>query len=61
MKPDVVEYFIKRFTNENDTILDPFMGLNTTGIACIDNNRSFIGIELDKEYFNIAKERINKK
>lgn len=47
-------------TNEKDTILDLFMGSGTTGIACINTNRNFIGIELNENYFNIAKERMNK-
>ena len=46
------------WSNENDTILDPFMGSGTTGVACIDLNRDFIGIELDEGYFKIAKDRI---
>lgn len=45
-------------SNENELILDPFMGGGTTGVACINTNRRFIGIELDDEYFNKAKERI---
>ena len=49
---------ILSWSNENDTILDPFMGSGTTGIACIDLNRDFIGIELDEGYFKIAKDRI---
>ena len=47
-------------TNKNDTVLDLFMGSGTTGVACINTNRNFIGIELDEKYFNIAKERIEK-
>ena len=47
------------WSNENDVILDPFMGSGTTGVAAKNLNRSFIGIELDKDYFEIAKERIN--
>lgn len=43
---------------ENDLVLDPFMGSGTTGIACKRLNRNFIGIELDKNYFDVAKERI---
>ena len=42
----------------NDIIPDPFMGSGTTGIACVNNNRNFIGIELDKQYFDIAQNRI---
>lgn len=45
-------------TNDNDVVLDPFMGSGTTGVACKNLNRNFIGIELDENYFNIAKERI---
>ena len=45
-------------TNEGDTVLDAFMGSGSTGIACKNLNRNFIGIELDENYFNIAKERI---
>ena len=44
---------------KNDIILDPFMGSGTTGVACKNLNRYFIGIELDKGYFDIATERIN--
>ena len=45
-------------TNENETVLDPFMGSGTTGVACKNLNRNFIGMELDEDYFKIAKERI---
>ena len=45
-------------TEENDTILDCFMGSGTTGVACVELNRNFIGIEIDEHYFKIAKERI---
>ena len=53
-----MEYLIKTYTKENETVLDFTMGSGTTGIACCNLNRNFIGIELDKEYFNIAKKRI---
>ena len=46
-------------TNENDVVLDPFMGSGTTGVACLDLNRKFIGIELDKNYFKLAIDRLN--
>ena len=46
------------WSDEEDTVLDPFMGSGSTGIACINTNRNFIGMELDKEYFKIAKDRI---
>ena len=55
---ELIEQIILKSTDENDTILDPFMGSGTTGIACVNNNRNFIGIELDKQYFDIAQNRI---
>ena len=54
------EYLIKTYTNEGDTVLDNVMGSGTTGVACKSLNRNFIGMELDENYFNIAKERIEK-
>ena len=54
----LMEYLIKTYTNENETVLDFTMGSGTTGVACVNTNRSFIGIELDNKYFEIAKERI---
>lgn len=50
---------IKTWTNEGDTVIDPFMGSGTTGIACDKLNRDFIGIEINKEYYDLAKERIS--
>lgn len=55
---DLCEYLIKTYTNECDTVLDNCMGSGTTGVACLNTNRSFIGIEKDEEYFEIAKKRI---
>lgn len=55
----LMEYLIKTYTNEGDTVLDFTMGSGTTGVACKHLNRNFIGIELDDNYFNVAKERIN--
>lgn len=55
----LMEILIKNSSNEQDKVLDPFMGSGSTGVACINTNRNFIGIELDENYFNIAKERIN--
>lgn len=52
------EYLIKTYTNEGETVLDNCMGSGTTGVACKNLNREFIGMELDEGYFNIAKERI---
>ena len=53
------EYLIKTYTNESETVLDNCMGSGTTGVACKNLNRNFIGIELDLEYFKIAEKRIN--
>ena len=55
----LMEYLIKTYTNEGETVLDFTMGSGTTGVACKNLNRNFIGIELDPEYFKIAKKRIN--
>lgn len=54
----LLEYLIKTYTNENMVILDNTMGSGSTGVACVNTNRDFIGIELDEKYFNIACERI---
>jgi site-specific DNA-methyltransferase (adenine-specific) len=54
----LIEYFINTYTNENDTVLDNCMGSGTTGIACKNTKRNFIGIELDEKYFKIAENRI---
>jgi site-specific DNA-methyltransferase (adenine-specific) len=54
----LLEYLIKTYTNENDTVLDFTMGSGSTGVACKNLNRKFIGIEKDQKYFNIAKDRI---
>lgn len=55
----LMEYLIKNYTNEGETVLDFCMGSGTTGVACKNLNRNFIGIELDSEYFKIAEKRIN--
>ena len=55
----LMEYLIKTYTNEDETVLDNCMGPGTTGVACKNINRNFIGIELDPEYFKIAEKRIN--
>ncbi len=55
---DLLEYLIKTYSNEGDTVLDNCMGSGSTGVACANTNRNFIGIELDKHYFDIAKKRI---
>ena len=54
----LLEYLIKTYTNENDTVLDFTMGSGSTGVACKNLNRNFIGIEKDEKYFDIAKQRI---
>lgn len=55
----LLEYLIKTYTNEGDTVLDFCMGSGSTGVACKNTGRNFIGIELDEEYFKIAEERID--
>ena len=55
----LLKYLIKTYTNEGDLVLDNCMGSGSTGVACVNLNRDFIGIELDENYFNIAQERIN--
>mgnify|MGYP000869378630 FL=1 len=57
----LLEDLIKTFSNENDLVVDLTMGSCSTGIACINTNRNFIGIELDKKYFNISKKRVEEK
>jgi len=58
---DLFEYLIKTYSNENDTILDNTFGSCTTGIACINTNRNFIGIENNMDYFNISLKRVEEK
>ena len=55
----LLEYLIKTYTHEGYTVLDVTMGSGSTGVACVNTNRKFIGIELDKDYFAIAEQRIN--
>ena len=56
---ELCEYLIKTYTNEGETVLDNCMGSGSTGVACVNTNRKFIGIELDDKYFEIAKQRIS--
>ena len=56
---DLLEYLIRTYTDEGMIVLDNCMGSGTTGVACVNTNRKFIGIEKDENYFNIAKERID--
>lgn len=55
----LLEYLIKTYTNEGDLVLDNCMGSGSTGVACLNTNRNFIGIELDENFYNIAKNRID--
>lgn len=60
VKPlEIIQNLILNSSNEGDTILDCFMGSGTTGAACVNTNRNFIGMELDEQYFKIAQDRIN--
>jgi DNA modification methylase len=54
----MMEYLIRTYTNEGETVLDNCMGSGTTGVACVNTGRKFIGIEQDSKYFQIAKQRI---
>lgn len=56
----LIEHLIKLFTQENAVVIDPFMGSGTTGVACANTEREFIGIELSEEYFELSKNRIQK-
>ena len=55
---DLLEYLIKTYTNEGELVLDFTMGSGSTGVACLNTNRKFIGIELNEKYFNTAKDRL---
>lgn len=55
---DLHRFYISNSSNENDVVLDPFVGSGSTGIACIEENRKFIGVEIDEQYFKIAEERM---
>jgi len=55
----LLEYLIKTYTNEGETVLDNCMGSGSTGVACVNLKRNFIGMEIEEEYFKIAEERIN--
>lgn len=56
---ELLEYLIKTYTNEGELVLDFTMGSGSTGVACNNTNRDFIGIELNIDYYNIANKRIN--
>lgn len=55
---ELIKFYIENSSNENDIVLDPFMGSGSTGVACVNTGRNFIGIELDEQYFKTAKSRI---
>ena len=57
----LMEYLIKTYTNKGDIVLDNTMGSGTTGLACVNTGRDFIGIELDKKYYKIADDRLRQK
>ncbi len=61
MNQDVSDFFIQNFTQKNDTIIDPFAGLMTTGLSCIKYNRNFIGIEKEKEHIELGKKILEKR
>ena len=56
---NLCRYLIRTYTNEGDLVLDNTMGSGTTGVACVNTNRKFIGIELDEKYYDISCKRIN--
>jgi len=56
---EMMEYLIKTYSNEGDVILDNTMGSGTTGVACVNTNRNFIGIEMEENYYKIAEQRIS--
>lgn len=55
---DLMQFYIENSSQEGDVVLDPFMGSGSTGVACLNTGRNFIGIELDDEYMDVARERI---
>lgn len=55
---DLITSLILRHSNENDIVLDPFIGGGTTAVACINSNRNFVGFEMDKNYYQVALNRI---
>lgn len=55
---DLLKFYIENSSYEGDIVLDPFMGTGSTGVACLRSGRRFVGYEIDKEYYNIAEERL---
>ena len=58
MRKEIADWFIDRFTKENDIVLDPFFGTGTTAVSCVEQNRRYIGFELIEEYYKLALDRI---
>ena len=56
---ELLEWLINTYTDEGETVLDNCMGSGSTGVACVNTNRNFIGYELDEKYFEIAERKIN--
>ena len=56
---ELIQMIIEQYSNEGDIILDPFLGSGTTAVACVNTNRHYIGFELDKQYYDIACERLD--
>ena len=54
-----MRYYIENSSKENDIVLDPFMGSGSTGVACLESNRNFIGFEIDENYYQIATDRFD--
>ena len=59
MAKDFCDEIIKEFTRKDDIVLDPFFGLGTTGVSCIEQGRHYVGFEIFEEYFNVANDRLN--
>lgn len=57
---ELMQILVENSSKENDIVIDPFMGIGSTGLACVNTNRKFIGIELDNNYYDIAKNRLSK-
>lgn len=57
-KIGLMKILVENSSKENETVIDPFMGIGSTALACIETNRKFIGIEIDNKYYNIAEDRI---
>ena len=58
MHPHACRFLLENFTQKDNLVLDPFMGVGTTGVECLKSGRKFVGIEIDSAYFKIAQDRI---